>query len=298
LINEIRFELRDYLKELDSEPGRLNELEERLSALRVLQKKYGATANEILHSLATIEAEIGDLENSDENLVRLEAELDALERDLLVRAQAIHKMRNDAATAMADAVNTELKDLNMKGVHFRVEVREQNELSSTGLDVVEFMTQSASTEPARPLAKVASGGELSRILLAVKQVVGAGQFPRTYLFDEVDAGVSGPTAEKVGRKLKRIAEGQQVICVTHLPQVASFGDAHFLIHKKAGKKNQPPETAVSELANQDRVQEIARLISGEKITSTSLAHAAQLLTESARPRSESAQRRNAESTAH
>jgi len=140
------------------------------------------------------------------------------------------------------------------------------------------MTQTSKTDIARPLAKVASGGEMSRILLSIKQVVGAGNFPRTYLFDEVDTGVSGPTAEKVGRKLKRIAKGQQVICITHLPQVASFGDVHFVIQKAVSKKG--AQTAVHELAKPERVQEIARLISGEKITKTSVAHAEQLLADS------------------
>jgi DNA repair protein RecN (Recombination protein N) len=294
LITEVSYDLRDYLKELDAEPSRQDELEARLSALRLLQKKYGSTTVEILGTLAAIENEIHLLQNSDERLATKEIELAALEKTLRIQAKDMHARRIGAAQLLADGVNDELKDLNMKGLIFCVQVDASEELNSTGTSIAEFMTQTSSTDLARPLARVASGGEMSRILLSVKQVVGAGQFPRTYLFDEVDSGVSGPTAEKVGRKLKSIAKGQQVICVTHLPQVASFGDAHFYIFKspemKEGKNKASTQTKahtavhteVIELKKDERVNEIARLISGEKITTTSLAHAKQLLTESSR----------------
>lgn len=281
LINEVSYELRDYTKSLDADPTRQEELEARLSSLRQLQKKYGATVTEILGALSAIELEIGQLENSDERLAAAEKELARIEKDLAVKARDLHERRMSAANLLAAGVNDELKDLNMKGLQFQVHVSETEEMSSTGQNIVEFMTQSSKNDIARPLAKVASGGEMSRILLSIKQVVGKGQFPRTYLFDEVDTGVSGPTAEKVGRKLKRIAKGQQVICITHLPQVASFGDVHFSIQKGAAKRGAGVQTEVHELASADRIQEIARLISGEKITKTSLAHAEQLLSDSA-----------------
>ena len=140
---------------------------------------------------------------------------------------------------------------------------------------VEFMISTGKSQIPRPLAKFASGGELSRILLSLKQVIGAGEHPRTYLFDEVDTGVSGLTAEKVGRKLKAIAEGQQVICVTHLPQVAVFANAHFLIHKEVTAN--APKMGVHRLEKRQRVDEIARLVSGEKITESGRKHARQLL---------------------
>ncbi|MBO9668382.1 MAG: DNA repair protein RecN, partial [Bdellovibrio sp.] len=174
-------------------------------------------------------------------------------------------------------VNAELLELNMKGVTFHAHIEKLTELSATGLSDVEFLSQTSAKDVKRPLAKFASGGELSRILLSLKRVVGSSNQPRTYLFDEVDTGVSGETAEKVGRKLKTIAKGQQVICVTHLPQVAAFGDTHFFIQKSPNKDS--VAMLVSELKQKDRVQEIARLISGEKISKTSLAHAEQLLTE-------------------
>jgi DNA repair protein RecN (Recombination protein N) len=192
-------------------------------------------------------------------------------------ASELHTRRENGAKTLSKSVNAELTDLNMKGVTFHVSIEKSNELQAAGFSEVEFMSQASSKDPHRPLAKFASGGELSRILLSLKRVVGASLQPRTYLFDEVDTGVSGPTAEKVGRKLKSIAKGQQVICVTHLPQVAAFGDAHFFIQKSPQRGSVTME--VSELKQKDRVNEIARLISGEKITKTSLAHAEQLLTE-------------------
>jgi DNA repair protein RecN (Recombination protein N) len=279
LINEVSYELRDYDKSLDADPTRQQELEARLSALRLLQKKYGSTSVEILEAFSRIEEEISQLENSDERLSQAEKELAAIEKQLNAQAADFHKRRVAAAKLLGDGVNDELKDLNMKGLSMIVQVEDAPELTSTGLSQVEFLTLNSKADIPRPLAKVASGGEMSRILLAIKQVVGAGQYPRTYLFDEVDTGVSGPTAEKVGRKLKRIAEGQQVICVTHLPQVASYGDVHFAIHKKSVGKG-AMQTEVTELRAAKRVEEIARLISGEKITKTSLAHAEQLLSDS------------------
>ncbi len=280
LISEVSYDLRDYVKSLDADPSRLEGLESRLSSLRQLQKKYGSTAIEILEALERIETEIRDLENSDELAEAKQVRITELEQEMQKMAAELHKTRSNAARLLADGVNAELKDLNMKGVIFSVSVEPNEQMVSTGTSVVEFLTQSSKTDSPRSLAKFASGGELSRVLLSIKQVVGAGQFPRTYLFDEVDAGVSGPTAEKVGRKLKHMASGQQVICVTHLPQVASFGDVHFFIHKSPGKKT--VQTQVEELRKKERVQEIARLISGEKITKTSVAHAEQLLSESAR----------------
>lgn len=279
LINEVSYEMRDYVKSLDADPSRQDELESRLSALRLLQKKYGTSSAEIIGALSAIEIEIDQLENSDERLAQAETELAKTEKDLKVRASDLHVRRTQAAKLLADGVNDELKDLNMKGLLFMVHVSETDELNANGQSVVEFMTKTGKGDIARPLAKVASGGEMSRILLSIKQVVGAGNYPRTYLFDEVDTGVSGPTAEKVGKKLKRIAKGQQVICITHLPQVASFGDVHFVIQKAVSKKGAQSE--VHEVAGPDRVQEIARLISGEKITKTSVAHAEQLLADSA-----------------
>lgn len=275
MIEDSLFELRGILSKMEADSGRLEELEGRFSQIRKLQKKHGPNIDDIVRALIEMEIEIGQLENSDLHLKELENKAAQVEKDLRKTAGELSKRRSGGSQVLANSVNEELKDLNMKGVTFHVEVTKVEKLSLTGWDEVEFQTQTSKQDPKRALAKVASGGELSRILLSLKQILGAGQYPRTYLFDEVDTGVSGETAEKVGRKLKSIAKAQQVICVTHLPQVAAAGDIHFSIQKNPGP--QSVAMVVQKLQKKDRVQEIARLISGEKITKTSLAHAEELL---------------------
>lgn len=277
LIDDCVYDLRQYISKLEADPQRLENLEKRLSDLRKVQKKYGPTVNDILTAFEQMETEIKSLQNTEGRIEALKKEGLALHKDLENLALDIHKRREKGAVLLADSVNAELQDLNMKGVTFQLNIEKLSELNLTGMSDVEFMSQTSPKDPKRPLAKFASGGELSRILLSLKRVVGSSNQPRTYLFDEVDTGVSGETAEKVGRKLKSIAKGQQVICVTHLPQVAAFGDIHFFIHKSPQKDSVTME--VDLLQNKDRVREIARLISGEKISKTSLDHAEQLLKE-------------------
>ncbi|ASD62698.1 DNA repair protein RecN [Bdellovibrio bacteriovorus] len=275
LIDESIYDLRQYANKIDADPQRLEEAESRLSDLRKLQKKYGATVDDILKALMEMEIEISNLQNSESRVESLKKEASVILKELETLGADLHKRRQKGAELLADSVNAELLDLNMKGVTFHVMTEKLQELASTGLSDVEFLSQTSAKDAKRPLAKFASGGELSRILLSLKRVVGSSNQPRTYLFDEVDTGVSGETAEKVGRKLRTIAKGQQVVCVTHLPQVAAFGDIHFFIQKSPQKDS--VNMVVSELKQKDRVQEIARLISGEKISKTSLAHAEQLL---------------------
>jgi len=278
MIEDSFYTLRKDLKSYELDPEVLEEKESRLSQIRKAQKKYGSDLQEIAAAYEKMKKEIGDLENSDEHIEQLKKQASLLELDLKKMAEELHKTRLKFAEKLEDAVNKELLDLNMKGVAFSIQVEKLPHLTTTGNSDIEYLCQISAKDPKRPIAKVASGGELSRILLSLKKSVGQSDFPRTYLFDEVDTGVSGNTAEKVGRKLKAIAKGQQVICVTHLPQVAAYGDVHFSIQKSASIDSVKME--VVELKAKNRVEEIARLISGEKITKTSLAHAQQLLSES------------------
>lgn len=275
IIDDAIYELRQYAHKIDADPSKLEELESRLSNIRKLQKKYGSTIEQILLNYDQIEAEIKELQNSDVAIENLKKELNKIQNELNKLSQELHTRRTEAAFLLANGVNDELSDLNMKGVIFHIQVEKLADLNSTGISDVEFLTQTSAKDNKRPLAKFASGGELSRILLSLKRIVGSGHQPRTYLFDEVDTGVSGETAEKVGKKLKSIAKNQQVICVTHLPQVAAHGDVHFFIQKLS--THGQAEMEVVELKQKNRIQEIARLISGEKITKTSLAHAEELL---------------------
>jgi DNA repair protein RecN (Recombination protein N) len=279
VLDEAVYDLRQYVSKIEADPEKLENMESRLSDLRKLQKKYGSSVDDILKALLDIETEIAQLANSESRIEDLKKEASQLRKELETLGTDIHKRRLKGSEILAESVNAELSELNMKGVTFHVHVEKLSELSATGLSDVEFMSQTSAKDVKRPLAKFASGGELSRILLSLKRVVGSSHQPRTYLFDEVDTGVSGETAEKVGKKLKSIAKGQQVICVTHLSQVAAFGDVHFFIQKSSQKGHVAME--VVELNAKERVQEIARLISGEKITKTSLAHAQELLEEAA-----------------
>jgi len=276
LLEDAIFELREYGKGLEADPEVLNQSEDRLSSLRKLQKKFGESVEGILRAHAEFVTEIESLEKSDENLRGLADERARLEKALGKLARELHERRRNGAHLLEKGVNDELLELNMKGVVFSVNVTWLNEMTNTGASDVEFMIQVSKKDEPRPMAKIASGGELSRILLALKRVVGSSDRPRTYLFDEVDTGVSGQTAEKVGKKLKMISKGQQLICVTHLPQVASFADQHFLI-EKTPQKGGGIRMNVTELPKAERVKEIARLISGETITPSSLEHAKQLL---------------------
>lgn len=275
LIEEGIFELRAYGRNLELDPSVLEESEQRLSEIRRLQKKYGPTTEDILTAHRDIVEEVERLKTSEDSLKNLENRRSELKSLLQSKADELHTRRSNGADLLEKGVNDELFDLDMKGVVFRVKIERTNSFTSSGASEVEFMIQSGSKDTPRALSKYASGGELSRIMLSLKRVIGSAGQPRTYLFDEVDTGVSGTTAEKVGRKLHSIAKGQQVICVTHLPQVAAFADHHYLIQKHQGKKGVRMD--VQPLTKADRVKELARLISGEKITEASLDHARELL---------------------
>ena len=274
-INEFLYELREYGHNLNVDGIEMEKLEKRLNDFRLLQKKYGPTTNEILAHLEKIEQELNALEGGESNIVNLEQESHKLEKKYFMLAKELHRKRSEATKSLVKELNLELSDLNMKGLSFNVELIESLEPSSHGITDAEFLTKVSKDAVALPLAKFASGGELSRILLALKRVTGHDGRPRTYLFDEVDTGVSGETADKVGQKLKEISKKQQVICITHLPQVAAQGNIHFLVNKKISSGKAKME--ISELNTKQRIQEVARLISGEKITKTSLAHAQSLL---------------------
>lgn len=274
-VEDILFQIRTYVEKIDMDPENLEAMEVKLNSLRKLQKKYGPSLSEILQSLVSIENEIHQLQTQEQRKGEIEKDIAKITADLEKRAQELHKKRVQHSLQLKVLVNKELEDLNMKGVQFGVNAETRSEFNQTGNSFIEFTTQATSKDAAKSLAKFASGGELSRILLSLKKVLGKSDLPRTYLFDEVDTGVSGETAEKVGIKLNSIAQGQQVICVTHLPQVAAHGDHHYLIQKDT--INDKVAMSVEELSRKERIKELARLISGEKITKTSLAHAEELL---------------------
>ena len=280
LIDDAIFSTHSYVKSLKLDPALLEEKEERLSQIRKLQKKHSADLPGLVELHKNMKNEVFQLENADSQIEKLKKEYSQVELELKKLSEDLHTVRVKAASVLSKKMNQELKDLNMNGVVFEIEARKLQELNEHGLSDVEFMTQTSPRDPFKPISKISSGGELSRILLALKKSAqqtteSIFELPRTYLFDEVDTGVSGPTAEKVGRKLREIAKEQQVICVTHLPQVAACGHVHYSIVKSSTKSQ--TTMVVNELTSKERIQEIARLISGEKISKTSLDHAEQLL---------------------
>ncbi len=279
LIEESLYDLRDFSSSISTDSSQLEKHESTLNSLRKLQRKYGQSVEEILNHKTSIEEEIHNIENFDTKLDDLNIKLQKLSNSLLSKAQNLHHKRSKGADIFSKRINTELLDLNMKGVIFSVQCDISDAIGPYGNTLSEFLIKQNKKDIPRPIAKVASGGELSRILLSLKRITGNTDVPRTFLFDEVDTGVSGPTAEKVGKKLKEISNGQQVICVTHLPQVAAFSDHHYLIEKCNTRSK--TTLHMKKLIKTEKVNEIARLISGEKITKTSLAHAKQLLNQQA-----------------
>lgn len=276
LVEDASFEFSNLATEDLSDDENLESLTDRFTRLRGLQKKYGEDLNQLVAIEDNLKQEIEMLDNADTLLEEKELLLEELEAELMKLASDMHDTRREASDAIIKKVNAQLADLNMKGVNFYIGLERTNELNKYGNSKIEFLVQSHKDSEKRPLAKTASGGELSRILLSIKTVLGENEWPRTYLFDEVDTGVSGPTAQLVGKKLKELSLDQQVLCVTHLPQVAAQADHHFVIEKLSNKNNQF-QMGVRELNQKQRVDEIARLISGEKISDSSREHARELL---------------------
>jgi len=279
--------LRDYEKTIHMDPHRLEELEERLELLNGLKRKYGPTLEDVLKYKNKLASMMYDLDEKKRKLDKLERECQDLETDLISRAAALSRKRQKAAGGLGKAVEKELKDLHMAETKFKVKFDqchdEQGELQDVkveevkldGLDQVEFMISPNIGEDLRPLARIASGGELSRIILALKTILARTASVETVIFDEVDSGISGATAEVIGEKLSSLAAYHQILCITHLPQIASQGQNHFLVSKEVFKGR--TQTIISGLEPEERVQEIARLLGGREITPRAVAHAREML---------------------
>jgi DNA repair protein RecN (Recombination protein N) len=273
-IQEASFALRDYLDKLEANPARLEQLEERLAALDKLKRKYGAGLDEVIGFLEQVCEQISAVENAGERMAslrKLQAELASQFETAAARLTAIRKK---AARELERLVVTELAALAMERSVFRIEVT-ASPWSETGADAVRFLVSANAGEEPRPLEKVASGGELSRIALALKTCLAATGAGRTLVFDEVDAGVGGRAAEGIGRRLKKLSASDQVLCVTHLAQIAGFADHHYLVEKHEARGR--TVASVEELDRPGRVREIGRMLSGETLTSEALKHAERLI---------------------
>ncbi|WP_226687217.1 DNA repair protein RecN [Stutzerimonas stutzeri] len=277
-VEEAIGELNRFVDHFDADPERQQTLEERLDTIYTLARKHRVQPTELPGLHQQLLEELEGLNADDEAVERLGEELAAYARHYEEKAGELSRMRQAAAEQLASAVEVEIQRLGMPGGKFSVQLKPaaEGELMPYGLEQVEFLVSANPGQPLRPLAKVASGGELSRISLAIQVITAQTSRVPTLVFDEVDVGIGGPTAEIVGQLLRRLGERGQVLTVTHLPQVAAQGHHHLFVHKARGTDE--TRTAVAELDQNGRIEEIARMLGGVDLTEQSLAHARQMVT--------------------
>jgi DNA repair protein RecN (Recombination protein N) len=279
--------LRDFAGQVTASPQRLGEIEDRLAALDRLKRKYGKTLAEVIAFGEDAATRLADLENRDARLAELEKDLTLAAAKYIVAARKLTAARAKAGAQLSEVAQRQINELAMQA-RFEVEVaprEEEDAWTAAGWDRIECRISTNPGEPMKPLTEIASGGEMSRVMLALKVSVEEGAasaakkkgapLPRTLVFDEIDIGIGGRAAEAVGQKLKALSRAQQVICITHLPQIAAFADQHFLIEK--AEKRGRTQTGVRLMEPEERVAEIARMLSGASLTETSLKHAEQML---------------------
>jgi DNA repair protein RecN (Recombination protein N) len=299
-VEDVGATLRDYAGGIQASPEHLSKVEDRLALLDRLKRKYGPTLDEVIQFGAEVARKLSEIENKDEILRQLRAELAKAAEEYLRTAKLLSMARRESAQRLEKLVEAEINDLAMKSV-FRVQMThsaEESNWTPCGFDQVLYMISTNPGEPLRQLEHVASGGELSRVILALKATVESAPESRnlpkresqpatsrkkreklgthkTLVFDEIDSGIGGRAAEAVGKKLKSLARANQVLCVTHLPQIATFGDHHYVIEKKesAGRTR----TGIREVTGEQRTEEVARMLSGARLTETSRKHAEQMI---------------------
>ena len=276
-IQEAATELRGYSSTLEIDPQRLEFLEQRLADIQNLSRKHNVSS-ETLHSLLPkLSEELNSLENADVRLGNLEAEIQQAADAYLAAANELTKKRNTAAKKLSRLVTASMQTLGMEGGKFEVSINSQADATYTalGLDNIEFLVSANPGQSLKPLAKVASGGELSRISLAINVITAKDTRIPTLVFDEVDVGIGGRVAEIVGLELRALSEHRQVLCVTHLPQVAALGHHHLQVNKTSNKK--VTTTEISNLSKQQRIEEIARMLGGVNITEQTRSHAKEMI---------------------
>ena len=285
VVEDVGATARDYAENVQASPDRLAEIEERLATLDRLKRKYGATLSDVIAFGEEVSRKLADVENREEIIKALRADLDCAAQAYREAARSLHTERVAAAQKLEKSAEAHINDLAMKA-RFSIEVTANEDpaaWTANGWDSIAYRIATNAGEPLKPLGEIASGGEMSRVMLALKVSVEEGaskarkkmQVPRTLVFDEIDIGIGGRAAEAVGQKLKMLSKAQQVLCVTHLPQIAAFADQHFLIEKKA--EGGRTKTSVRLLESADRTEELARMLSGATVTDTSLRHAEQMI---------------------
>lgn len=274
LAEEAARSIQDYGRRLDADPARLGEIDDRIALIRKLSRKHGGSVDEIIGKTAELRAELESLDSRDERLSDLSKLVQTATKEARKIASGLRKRRQKASSTLEQEVASALSDLGMPGARIIVHI-EDAEIGAEGHDRVELLLAANAGETAKPLCRVASGGELSRIMLALKLVLRRADNVACYVFDEVDTGVGGGTAEVVGQQIRQVADQRQVLCVTHLPQIAAFGDVHFHVSKTQVEGR--TETIVKRLTDKQRQTEIARMVGGVKVTAQARAHAKAML---------------------
>ncbi|PLR86010.1 DNA repair protein RecN [Bacillus canaveralius] len=275
-LEDVSTSLRNELELLEFDPRRLNEIEERLTEINGLKRKYGSTIAEILEYAAKIEEELETLQNKETHIGQLEQELSSLRKDLKLEAKQLTDLRKSWAKKLTKLIMKELKELYMEKTVFEIKFGTAGDgFTKNGSDKAEFFISTNPGEPLKPLSKIASGGELSRIMLALKSIFSKHQGVTSIIFDEVDTGVSGRVAQAIAEKIYKVSVNSQVLCISHLPQVAAMADTHLFIAKKT--KAGRTKTTVTPLTIPEKIKEIGRMISGVEITDLTKQHAEELL---------------------
>ncbi len=278
-VEDAAHELKNYGDSIEYDEQTLNDIEDRLDLISKLKRKYGSTVEDILMYMKKAESELNDIRLSDEKINELNEELIKVTKKLTEQGYLLSERRKKAAKILEEKIENSLHELNMEKAIFKVNVETADEFYENGMDKTEFLISTNPGEPLKPLVKIASGGELSRVMLAIKSVIADSDGVDTLIFDEIDTGVSGKAAMSIAKKLSQIGKSKQVICITHLPQLASLADNHYLILKNT--EGEMASTTLEELDEEGREKELARIIDGGEVTDLALNHAKEMLKKAA-----------------
>lgn len=274
MLNDFNRELSDYMQNMEYNAENFTEVEERLNLINALKAKYGKTIPEILSSLEAFQEKYEKLVAYEQYMEKLDSELEKIKKKLEEKSNSLTDIRKNTAKRLCSMIKEALQELNFSSVEFDMSFQRLDKFTANGVDEAHFMISTNIGEAARPLYEVASGGELSRVMLALKSCIAYEDDTPTLVFDEIDVGISGKTAQSVAKKLSIIGKKHQVICITHLPQIASMADSHYIIEKNVEKNK--TTTNIRKLDRKEEIYEIARLLGGDEVTKTALANAEEM----------------------
>nr|WP_317358841.1 DNA repair protein RecN [uncultured Tyzzerella sp.] len=274
-LEEIIRDIKKYDESIEYNEHRLNEIENRLDLIQKLKRKYGTTITEILNFKEETKIKLDNLINSEEKILKLYGKKENIEKEIKQTCINISNVRKQKAIYLEKNIEKHLFDLGMQNSKFKIDIKQKDTFNQNGFDKVEFLIRTNLGEDVKPLSKIASGGEMSRVMLSLKAVLSFVDTIDTFIFDEIDSGISGRTAQMVAEKMSLLSKNNQIICITHLPQIAAMGDQHFLINKLSNDKN--TITSIEKLKDSEIVKEIARMTGGATITDFTLASAKEML---------------------